>query len=122
MKELVKLRGNQDEIACTVVIERPDPKNVAGTEERVMMTVPNREGEIPQNADWGVLSPLKIRLQDEFGVAAVAERGSLGFERLSQIFAIVDAAVEHEAYSTALVATRLTLVEGFRRCAEHAVT
>src|ERR1035441_7143514 len=121
VEELVKLRGNQDKVATAVVIERPNPKYIAATEERVLAAVPNREGEIAQYADQCVLSPLEIRLQDKFGVSAVAERGSFGFERFAQVFAIVDAAVEHEAHSAALVAERLAFVAGVRGGAGPAV-
>jgi hypothetical protein len=122
MEELVKLRSNHDKVAAAIVIERPDPEYIPPTKECAVAAVPNREGEISQNAGWGVLFPLKIRLQDKFSVGAVAERGSFGLERSAQVFTIVDAAVEDEAHSAALVAERLALVEGFWGGAKHAVT
>src|SRR5882762_4845989 len=66
MEELLKLRGDQDEVAAAVVVERPDAKNVACAEERAVASVPNCECEIAQNAYWGVFPPLEIGLQDQF--------------------------------------------------------
>jgi hypothetical protein len=46
MKELVKFRGDQSEIVATVIIERPDAKYVARTEQSAKAAIPNSESKI----------------------------------------------------------------------------
>ena len=104
MKELVKLRGDQDEVAAAVVIERPDAEYIARTEESAKAAIPNSESEIAQDADRSVFSPLQVGFQNQFGIRVVAQCRPLGLESFTEIFAVVDAAVKDEAHHAALVA------------------
>jgi hypothetical protein len=121
VKELVKLRGDQDEIAAEIVIERPDAENVTGTEEGAYAAIPNHKSKIAQDADGSVVSPLQIGFQHEFGIGVVAQYGPLGLKSFAKIFTVVDATVEDQANHAALVAQGLALVERLWRCPEHTV-
>ena len=104
MKELVKLGGDQDEVAAAVVIERSDAEYIARAEERAVAAIPHSESEIAQDVDRSVFSPLQIGFQNQFGVRAIAQCRPFGLERFTEIFAVVDAAIKDEAHLAALVA------------------
>jgi hypothetical protein len=93
MKELVKLRGDQHEIAAEIIIERPDAENVARTKKSANATIPNSESKITQDADGNVVSPLQVRFQDQFGVGVVSQYDPFGLKSFAKIFAVVDATV-----------------------------
>src|ERR1700687_543449 len=104
VKELVKLRGDQDEIAAKIIIERPDAEYVARTEESAYAAIPNSESKITQDADGNVFSPLQVRFQNEFGIGVVAQYGPVGLKSFAEIFAVVNATVEDQANPAAFIA------------------
>src|SRR5207249_4662088 len=106
-KQRLDLRGEPEPIALVHVEQGLDPQPVSGQEERLSVSVPEREREYSAQVLDTRLAVILIQMYQDFGVAFGLKPMPLCYERVAQLPKIVDLSVHHYAHRSALVPDRL---------------
>src|SRR5262249_49337137 len=89
-------RKNKSPPRQRVIIERLDAKVIAGTEQRLLASVPKREGKVAQELLRAAVPPLFVRRQDQLAIRDLSDRAAAAAKGRQQFLPVVDPSVGGE--------------------------
>src|SRR5437660_7045271 len=89
------------------VKKRPNSPSISGKKETIVKSVPESKRPLSVESIETIDTPLAIRVDQDFGVAACLKDMAQSLQFLSQLKVIEDLAIEHDPVSTIMTTHRL---------------